>query len=81
MGRNISRRDLIGVGLAGGALAVAGGPAKAEEGPLIPEFELEEATIEALQEGMRSGRWTAQQLVEATHKLCPYSRATCCWIG
>jgi amidase len=39
----------------------AGGPARYQP----PPFELEELTIAQLQEGMRSGRWTARALAEA----------------
>ena len=77
MSRDLTRRDLMKAGLAGGAMA-----ATTAAGPLLPwsqaspaaaaepiaapaPFELEEATIADLQEGMQSGRWTARSLVEA----------------
>ncbi|HSS50770.1 MAG TPA: amidase [Thermoanaerobaculia bacterium] len=70
----LTRRDLMRAGAIGGALAVAGpllpnaaaktpGPAPAGA-PTMP-FELEETTIAALQEGMKSGRHTARSIVEA----------------
>lgn len=64
MESRLTRRHVIGAGLASGALALTGGPGNAEEGPVIPAFELAEATLDALQEGMRAGRWTARRLVE-----------------
>lgn len=55
--------------LAGQALAGASGPENGvpagEPSPALPPFELEEATIAALQRGMESGRWTAVALAEA----------------
>ncbi|MBX6365008.1 MAG: amidase [Gemmatimonadetes bacterium] len=46
--------------MAAAAPAAAGRP-----NPAARAFELEEATIAQLQEGMRSGRWTARSLTEA----------------
>ncbi|MBV9773574.1 MAG: amidase [Gemmatimonadetes bacterium] len=53
--------DTHGLKRTGGAPAAA----VAEARHVIPPFELEEATIQQLQEGMRSGRYTARSLVEA----------------
>jgi amidase len=72
----LSRRGFLQVGaLAAAAGAAARVPAlsalhaqarSAPEGaPAMPPFELEEATIQQLQDGMRSGRWTSRALVEA----------------
>ncbi|HEX6535509.1 MAG TPA: amidase [Gemmatimonadaceae bacterium] len=75
----LSRRSFVGTGLLGGAAALAGaalpwlpGTAAAESDvPARPApaarpapFELEEATIAALQEGMQSGKYTARSLAE-----------------
>lgn len=70
----LTRRDLMKAGLAGSALAAASpllaSPAAAAETAAAPAtapapFELEEATIAGLQEGMRSGRHTARSITEA----------------
>ncbi|HEV7507134.1 MAG TPA: amidase [Thermoanaerobaculia bacterium] len=68
----LTRRDLMRVGAIGSALAVAGPllPSGAGTAPLAAatspaSFELEETTIAALQEGMKSGRHTARSIVEA----------------
>jgi amidase len=73
--KDLTRRDLMKAGLAGGALAAAGPllptPSAAAASSAEPAaasatpFELEEATISGLQAGMRSGRWTARSLVES----------------
>ena len=74
----VSRRAFVGAGVLGGAAAFAGvrlpwlqtpvreamasefgAPAHAP-----PEFELQDATIAELQEGMRSGKYTSRRLVE-----------------
>jgi amidase len=75
----LSRREFLGYGAAGGALLIAGpaacGPGTpdarrdgADGGAAHPgavaEFELEELSIDVLQEGQESGRWTARRLVE-----------------
>src|SRR5262245_27112979 len=83
----LSRRSFVKVGLAGGTLALGGGalaiPALAGDAgaastaapgpPAVTPFELEEATIAQLQEGMKSGQHTARSLVAAysarTHEL------------
>ncbi len=77
-GVKVSRRAFVGVGVLGGAAAITGmrfpdlasaGPAAARPGPAgtvyTPrDFELEDATIAELQEGMRSGKYTARKLTE-----------------
>ncbi|HEU6451032.1 MAG TPA: amidase [Gemmatimonadaceae bacterium] len=74
----VSRRAFVGAGVLGGAAALTGmrfpgiaaaGLARKETGAAgvayTPgEFELEDATIAELQEGMRSGKYTARKLVE-----------------
>jgi amidase len=79
-GGALSRRSFVKAGIAGGTLVVGGaalGEPAAAQGPITPggeaspsppavaPFELEEATIAQLQEGMRSGRYTAGSLVAA----------------
>ena len=73
----VSRRAFVGAGVLGGAAAFAGvrlpwldGPSRDAQaaGPRTPgysprEFELQDATIAELQEGMRSGKYTSQRLV------------------
>jgi len=64
------RRSFLAAGLAGGMLAVAahgrtrvdGASAASENG--AADFELRELTIAELQQGMESGRFTAQSLVQ-----------------
>ncbi len=74
----VSRRAFVGAGVLGGAAALTGmrfpgiagaDPARKEavaaSVAYTPrEFELEDATIAELQEGMRSGKYTARKLVE-----------------
>jgi amidase len=75
----VSRRAFVGAGLAGGVAVLTGavfphrsaGPTADSPAPPSPSshpsptpFELEEATIAELQEGMRTGRYTARQLAE-----------------
>jgi amidase len=70
----LTRRSFVtsGVaGLVGGALAGKGLPRNADAAPAEPaspaspaSFELAEMTISQLQEEMKSGKWTARQLVE-----------------
>jgi amidase len=74
----VSRRAFVGAGVLGGAAALTGmrfpgiaaaGLARREsvvaEVAYTPgEFELEDATIAELQEGMRSGKYTSRKLVE-----------------
>lgn len=69
----LNRRELLGTvggailgggALAGAALGEAGATAPAE-GPAAPKpFELEELTIRDLAQGLASGRWSSQRLVE-----------------
>ncbi len=70
-----TRRTFVTSGVLGGAFAMSGLPglpgvrgsadaAPAEPPPAPAPFELEEKTISHLQEGMKSGRYTARQLVE-----------------
>jgi amidase len=60
----LTRRQLVAASVAGGLVAAVrpaiAGPAAAGERP----FELEEATIADLQEGMRTGRLTARAIAE-----------------
>lgn len=68
-----NRRDFLGWSALGGALATLGtmkmslaGETPQATGSAAPALaDLEEATIPRLQEGMRSGRYTARALVEA----------------
>jgi amidase len=71
----VSRRAFMGLGLAGGAMALTDaklpwlrGATPPDVRPAPPEtiapFELEEATIAQLQEGMRTGKYTAHALAE-----------------
>jgi amidase len=52
--------------LAGAVRALPGGPGGAgpASGSQVPGFELDEATITTLSEGMSSGRWTARGITE-----------------
>ena len=70
----INRRRFIGYTILGGA-GLAAGPAgcgragdtetQSEAGdPATAPFELDEATVAGLQEGMESGRWTARSITE-----------------
>lgn len=69
----MNRRDFLRTSAVGGALAALGGaacgqpaPTPSVEGPTAAApFELEEATIASLQDGMVSGRLTARSIVEA----------------
>jgi len=73
--KGLSRRAVLGGALALGALSCAhplAASSKAEAGssgaqvPAAgPSPELEERTVEELQEGLRTGRWTARGLTEA----------------
>ena len=69
----VSRRTFVGTGLVGGALALADvklrWPGRTHDPSALPPrapapFELEETTIAELQDGMRSGKWTARQITE-----------------
>jgi amidase len=72
MGSRLTRRAFVTSGVVGGVLAVTGLPGQGEAAPAEPPappatpapFELEEKTISQLQEGMKSGQYTARQLVE-----------------
>jgi amidase len=65
MHRNeLNRREFLRFGAAGGLLALAG-EAPPPAPAALPAFELEEATLEQLQEAMRSGRHTAASLARA----------------
>ena len=69
---SMNRRDFLRCGALGGALAAAGPvacgrapePGREVEQPSVGSFELEEATIGQLQEGMSSGRYTARSISE-----------------
>jgi len=60
----MNRRELLRVGAAGTVAAVAGSRA-ARSAEVAPAFELEEASVAELQEGMASGRLSARSLCEA----------------
>ena len=67
----LSRREFVGSGLAGGALAAGLPWPRGRAGVVLPArppvqaaFELEEMTIVQLQDGMRAGRWTARGVAE-----------------
>jgi amidase len=69
--RSIPRRDFLRAGTlaaAATALDVSRGEARAADPPRPPaqqpSFELQEATIAALQDGMREGRYTARSIAE-----------------
>ena len=71
--RGMSRREFVGASLVGGALAATGMPRPAPPGggvrgvagpALQGGSDLDEVTLAGLQEGMRSGRWTARSLTE-----------------
>ena len=65
----ITRRELLRLGALGAAAAAHAGwdarPAEATPRASIDPFELEEITVAQLQDGMRSGRFTARALAEA----------------
>jgi amidase len=66
----VKRRDFFRAGIAGGL--IVGGPkprlfSPSPDAPAWPRaqaFELDEATVATLQDGIRSGRWTARRLAE-----------------
>ena len=67
----MSRRTFLGTSVLGGAMAAVSWPARAQAAPAVgparvPQApsELDEVTMAQLQEGMRSGRWTARSLAE-----------------
>jgi amidase len=65
----MERRQFLRNGLIASAAALAGtrlpgGAAAQPAARAVPEFELEEATVAQLQQGMESGRWTARALTE-----------------
>lgn len=62
----LSRRDFVRYGAAGGLLAVSGQPPQHTHSALpAPAFDLEEATLAQLQQGLKSGEYTARSLVQA----------------
>jgi amidase len=74
--RGLSRRGFLHVGAAAAVAGAAGfapglsaTPARAESVPAVPfrapPFELEEATVQQLQDWMRAGRYTSRSLAEA----------------
>ena len=76
--RHVTRRGFLRASAAGGALAIAGplacAPTEAPEPegegaaapiPPVEDLPLEEITIDALQEAMESGEWTARSVTEA----------------
>jgi len=61
----VDRRDFLRAGLgAGAALALSGPPVQEARPGQGREFELQESTIDSLQDGMRSGRWTSEAIVQ-----------------
>ncbi|MCU1349458.1 MAG: amidase, partial [Acidobacteria bacterium] len=67
---SMDRRNFLELATIGTALAVAGPLGAKEQQPSasaspVPSFELDEITIGELQDGMKSGRWTARGLVDA----------------
>ena len=61
----MKRRDFLGTGIAGAVAAVGHSRAPGAAANTTPEaFELEEITVSQLQDGMRSGRWTARRIAE-----------------
>jgi amidase len=65
----LSRREFLGVGAAALTLAACeggapGGDPAAGGALAVPPFELDEVTIEGLQEGMAAGHWTSRQLAQ-----------------
>jgi len=67
----MTRRTFLGTGVLGGAMAAVTWPARAQAAPAAgparaaqAPSELDEVTVAQLQEGMRSGRWTARSLAE-----------------
>ena len=74
--RGLSRRGFLQVGAAAAVAGAAGyapglsatpaaGAPAAAAGFRVPPFELEEATVQQLQDWMRAGRYTARSLAEA----------------
>lgn len=75
--RGLDRRTFLKAGAVGGAAALTGTAAgcgitddrpqrsHSEPGWDIPEFELSEVTIQQLQAGQESGRWTAESITRA----------------
>ena len=70
---DLSRREFVVYGAAGGLAVLAGGGCRAAgaarnvsgiPAPAVPPFALGEATIADLQEGMQSGKYTARSLCE-----------------
>jgi amidase len=65
----MNRRDFLCWAPAAGAAAISARPllsaaAEALTAPRVPEFELEEITLAQLQDGMKSGRFTARSVTE-----------------
>lgn len=63
----MNRRDFLHTGLLGGMAAArprAAAPGSRPDRPTAQAFELDEASVATLQEGLRSGRWTARRLAE-----------------
>ena len=62
----LARRDFLeiaAVGLGAGKIGVRIGP-RPSPGRAVPEFELDEATVESLQKAMADGRYTARAIAE-----------------
>ncbi len=64
----MKRRDFVAASVAGGVGVATshqvGGPRPAARRWPTDDFELNETTVAALQEGFRSGRWSARQIAE-----------------
>src|SRR4051812_1845237 len=73
----IDRRDFIRLGLAGSAVTITGcsatNPTSSTNQPQVtaapnpapvPRFELDEVSVRDLQEGMKSGKYTARSITE-----------------
>jgi amidase len=58
----IDRRGFLGYAALGSALALAKPLAAVAQTPAAPASELEEITLTELQDGMKSGRWTARSI-------------------
>ena len=69
----MDRRQFLGLTAAGAAAAALARPLDAATPP-DPEFELEEITLAQLQDGMRSGRFTAAPRLPAAVGAAPRRR-------
>ncbi|HKX29060.1 MAG TPA: amidase [Blastocatellia bacterium] len=58
------RRNFLNQSVKAGLIAVASPVLNRGEAPEVKPFELEEATVQALREGLSSGKWSSRELVE-----------------